>query len=429
MEPSPSWLRDLRRLLGDRVVDDPDVVDRYAVDWTGRFRGEPACVVRPATVDDVLAVMRFSAEDAFPVVPQGGNTGLVGATQAPAGSVILNLESLRGVRDVDGPSLVASAGTTIADVGSLARAGGYGFGLDMASRHSATVGGAFNTNAGGLYACRFGRMADQVTGLEAVLADGTVLSTIEGSARAIAGTDPTPLFAGSEGTLAVVTAIRVALHSPLGPTVVVLAGFDDFGSILDLLAAASPLLAAEVFGRPELELVARRTGRQPPLPWRRWYLLAEVEQEQAAHVAFPPDALVGSDLWEYRDRITECLASTGVVHKHDVVVPRDRLPILVESLTAALAPHRLFVFGHVLMDDFHLNVAPPTPEEVVSDTVDGIVYSAVEDVGGAIAGEHGVGRLKRDRHLASLPATMVRLARALKEALDPDGRLNPGVGV
>ncbi len=412
------------------MVDDPDVVARYAVDWTGRFRGQPACVVRPVSVDEVVSVMELSAEAGFDVVPQGGNTGLVAATQAPPDTVILNLESLSGIRrDEDEGAIVAAAGTTISSVVQHARARGFEFGLDMASRDSATVGGAFCTNAGGLYACRFGRMADQVTGVEAVLADGTVLSDLEVPRRSAAGIDPVGFLAGSEGGLAVVTALRVSVHPPIGATVVCLSGFDDFDGVLAMLAAAPPLLAAEVFGQREMELVASHAGLPSPLRPCRWYLLVEVEEAQAADLRPPADSVVGERLWAYRDRITESLGSTGVVHKHDVVVPRRHLAELVEQLESAIEPHRLFVFGHVLMDDFHINVAPLSPEGNVPDSVDDVVYSAVEANGGVVAGEHGVGRLKRERYRASLGPIRLRLAGALKHAFDPDGRLNPGVGV
>ncbi|MFO7294173.1 MAG: FAD-binding oxidoreductase [Actinomycetes bacterium] len=428
MSDSPSWLSDLRRALGGRVVDDPDIVARYAVDWTGRFRGRPACVVRPASVEEVVALMRLSAEAGFGLVPQGGNTGLVGATQAPAGTVILNLEALRGITDDDG-AVVAAAGTTIAEVARHARERGHEFGLDMASRDSATVGGAFATNAGGLYACRFGRMADQVTGVEAVLADGTVVSTLEGPHRSVAGVDPARLLAGSEGGLAVVTALRLRLHPPIGPTVTCLSGFADFDALVDTLAQSPPVLAAEVFGHPEMEIVTSHAGLPAPLARSRWYLLVELEERHAADFRPPPNAVVGDGLWEYRDRITESFGTTGVVHKHDIVVPRRRLPDLVERLGEAVEPNRLFVFGHVLMDDFHVNIAPPDPAEVVPEAIDDVVFSAVEELGGVVAGEHGIGRLKRERYLARLDPVSRRLAEALKRAVDPDGRLNPGVGV
>lgn len=409
------------------MVDDPDVIARYAIDWTGRFRGDPVCVARPASVDEVVAVMELSAQGAFGVVPQGGNTGLVGATQAPPGSVILNLESLTGIVEDDG-CVVVSAGETIAAVAGHARRLGFEFGLDLASRDSATVGGAFSTNAAGLYACHYGRMADQVTGVEAVLPDGTVVSTLDGP-RSAAGLDPVGLLAGSEGGLAVVTALRLVLHPPTGETVVCLSGFDEFDGALDMLGTAPPLLAAEVFGFAEMQLVTEHAGLPWPLRPCRWYLLVELEERHAPDLRPPDDSVVGGALWEYRDRITESLGSTGVVHKHDVIVPRRRLPWLIEQLRPAIHPHRLFVFGHILMDDFHVNVAPASPDDRVPDTLDDVVYSAVEESGGVVAGEHGVGRIKRERYRASLDPIRLRMAEALKEAFDPVGRLNPGVGV
>ena len=165
---------DLERHLGPRsVVADPDVVHGYAIDWSSRFQGSPACVVRARSRDEVVTVLERSASLGFPVVAQGGNTGLVGATMAPSGSVILNLSGLTGIVEEDDSSLVAGAGSTIASVQNAASRLGMVFGLDLASRDSATVGGAFNTNAGGIYGSYWGRMRDQVIGVEAVMADGT----------------------------------------------------------------------------------------------------------------------------------------------------------------------------------------------------------------------------------------------------------------
>lgn len=412
--------------MGDAVIDDPDIMEGFGVDWTGRFRGSPAAVVRAEHTEDVVAVMELSARVGFDVVAQGGNTGLVGGTSAPEGSVILSLRGLDRITGDD--SLVAGAGATISAVQDAAAHRNMVFGLDMASRDSATVGGALATNAAGLLACRWGRMQRQVTGIEAVLWDGTVLTTLERDTCPGAGTDPVGLLAGSEGTLAVLTAARLQLHAPLGPTVVVLSGFERLSSVLQFLSAAPPLIGAEVFRREELEVVTAHTGMAAPMGPSPWYLLVEAEERHASDLALPDEAVAGRDLWLYRDRITESLATLGVIHKYDVVAPPTRVEGLVSSLTEQLAPQRLFVMGHVLMADFHLNVAPADPGGRVPEGVDEVIYSAVEEAGGRPAGEHGIGRAKAERSRARLSPGHRRVLDELKRALDPHGRLNPGVG-
>lgn len=421
-----SWVGDLRARLGDAVVDDPEVVEGYALDWTGRFRGSPEALIRAGDTDDVVAVMELSARVGFDVVPQGGNTGLVGGTVAPEGSVIL---SLRGLDRITGDhAVVAGAGATISAVQDAAAQRQMVFGLDMASRDSATVGGALATNAAGLFACHWGRMQQQVMGVEAVLWDGTVLTTLDRYASTGAGTDPVDLLAGSEGTLAVLTAARLQFHSPLGPTVVVLSGFASLSDVLEFLAGAPPLIGAEVFRQEELEVVTAHTGMAAPTDPAPWYLLVEAEERHAPDLSLPDEAVAGRDLWLYRDRITESLATLGVMHKYDVVLPPANVEGLVSSLTEVLAPQSLFVIGHVLMADFHLNVAPPDPGRRVPEEVDDLVYSAVEAAGGQAAGEHGIGRAKAERSRAALSSGHRRVVDELKRAFDPHGRLNPGTG-
>jgi FAD/FMN-containing dehydrogenase len=424
-----SWIGDLKRRFGSALVDDPDVVHGYARDWTGRFQGTPAAVVRVRNIDDVVTTMEMSARIGFGLVPQGGNTGLVGATMAPEESVILNLRGLDRLSVTDDPhSVLAGAGTTIASAQEAAAERGLVFGLDMGSRDSATVGGAVATNAGGLFASHWGRMQRQVTGLEAVLADGTVITTLDGATSTGAGIDPVHLLCGSEGTLAVITTARLLLHQPLGPTVVVLAGFDSLAELLYFLDGAPPLIGAEVFRDEEMRVVLDHRTMAPPMADHPWYVLVEAAERHADDMEVPDEAVAGRDLWLYRDRITESLATLGVVHKFDVVVPPRRMEGLVSDLSVELSPHRLFVFGHVLVADFHLNVAPTTPQDTVPEGVDDIIYAAVEGAGGQVAGEHGIGRVKADRTRAGLSPGHRRVVDGLKRTFDPDGRLNPGVG-
>lgn len=421
---------DLERHLDVRcIVSDPEVVTGFAVDWTRRFRGSPACVVRAHSRDDVVTLMERSAALGFPVVAQGGNTGLVGATMAPPGSVILNLGSLSAVvDDGDGSSLVAGAGATVASVQEAAARRGRVFGLDLASRDSATVGGAFATNAGGIYASYWGRMQDQVIGVEAVMADGQVQSTIDVADSSPSAADLVDVLAGSEGALAVVTALRLRLREPLGQTTVVLAGFDSI-EVAGQAAVGTPgLIAAELFGQAEMDLVIEHNGLARPMEPHPWYLLVELESGSIEGMDFGGEAVVGPSLWSYRERITESIATLGVIHKLDVVVPPSRLGALHMDLSERLTPNRLFVFGHLLQSNIHLNVAPADPAATVADDIDQVVLDAVEAAGGDAAGEHGVGRAKAARVRNSMPDGLRDIADGVKRAFDPDNRLNPGVG-
>lgn len=424
-----SVVADLERHLAPRsIVTDPDVVHGYAIDWSSRFHGSPACVVRAHTRDEVVTVMERSAALGFPVVAQGGNTGLVGATMAPRGSVILNLSGLTSIVEEDDASLVAEAGSTIASVQSAASRLGMVFGLDLASRDSASVGGAFNTNAGGIYASYWGRMRDQVIGVEAVMADGTVVSSIEGDAEAGWGVDPVDVLAGSEGTLAVVTALRLRLRAPVTETTVVLAGFDSVEAAARLVAGLPGVMAGELLGEIEMATVVERGGLARPMAPRPWYLLIEVESGSVDVLELDDDAVVGSSLWSYRQGISESIEGLGIPHKFDVVVPPERLEDLHAGLMQRLAPNRVFMFGHLLRSNAHFNVVPPHPEATVPEEVDRLVLDAVEEAGGSAAGEQGVGRAKAEWVRASLPPGRRDLIDALKRALDPDGRLNPGAG-
>lgn len=424
-----SVVADLERHLDPRsVVADPDVVHGYAIDWSSRFQGSPACVVRARSRDEVVTVLERSAALGFPVVAQGGNTGLVGATMAPRGSVILNLSGLTSIVEQGDASLVAEAGSTIASVQNAASRLGMVFGLDLASRDSATVGGAFNTNAGGIYASYWGRMRDQVIGVEAVMADGTVVSTIECDTEAGWGADPVDVLAGSEGTLAVVTALRLRLRTPVTDTIVVLAGFDSVEAAAQMAAGVPGVMAGELFGETEMATVVERGGLARPMTPHPWYLLIEVESDSVAFLEFDNDAVVGSSLWSYRQGISESIDGLGIPHKFDVVVPPERLEDLHADLSRRLAPNRVFMFGHLLRSNAHFNVVPPHLEATVPEEVDHLVLDAVEDAGGSAAGEQGVGRAKAERVRAALPPGRRELIDALKRALDPDGRLNPSVG-
>ena len=441
----------LQAIVGlDHVLVDADVKASYETDWTGRFTGRATCVVRPGTTEQVAAVLRLCTETGAKVVVQGGNTGLVGGATPTGAEVLLSLTRLTdlGAVDVASAQVTAGAGVTLAALQAHARASELDFGVDLAARESATVGGLVATNAGGIRVLRYGSMRAQIVGIEAVLADGSVLSRMAGLAKDGTGYDLAGLIAGSEGTLAVVTAVRLKLWPRLRARAVALLAMDSTEAAVALLptlrASLPSLSAAELFFQEGLALVCAHGGLPAPFPVEHGaYLLLECADrtdpldQLAAAVSEAPglvDATVATDaagqrsLWAYRESHTESISAEGVPVKLDVSVPTASLPLLVERLAptiaAVCAQARPIVFGHVNEGNLHVNVLDTG---VLHEEVTDAVLRLVSSLDGSISSEHGVGRAKVPwLHLAR-SATEIAAMRAVKDALDPAGTLNPGV--
>ena len=432
----------LRAIVGtDHVLVDADLRASYETDWTGRFTGRAAAVVRPADTAGVAAVVRACADHDAPVVPQGGNTGLVGGSvPTPAGDeVVVSLTRLDDLDPVDelAAEVTVGAGVALADLQAHATRAGLRFAVDLAARDSATIGGMVATNAGGVHAFRHGSMRDQVVGLEAVLADGRVVSRLPGLRKDNTGYDLTRLLAGSEGTLAVVTRVRVRLLPARSDRVVALAGLPDTAAaqrlLLRLLATAPGLEAAELFHEEGVRLVCAHASLPHPLGGRAHgaYVLVEcgtADELAAAFADLDADATaVGDQLWAYRERHTEAINAAGPQppHKLDVTVPLGRLAELETSVRAAVGDRAdVYLFGHLGDGNVHVNLVGPDPDD---ERLDDEVLEIVVGLGGSISAEHGIGRAKR-RWLTRVrgPAD-VDAMRAIKRALDPAGLLNPGV--
>jgi FAD/FMN-containing dehydrogenase len=442
----------LREIVGDRhCLTDAALRASYETDWTRRFSGSAFAVVRPGSTDEVAAVLAACALARVGVVPQGGNTGLVGGSVPRGGEVVLSLLRLNAVGDVDADAgeVTAGAGATLASVQAAARSAGWEVGVDLGARDSATIGGMVATNAGGVNVLRHGPMRRQLLGFEAVLADGTILRRLPGMPKDNTGYDLGGLLAGSEGTLAVITQLRLRLVPRLSHRAVAVAGFADAASAV---AAAARLrrelgsvLALELFTDPGMELVMRHAAVAAPFSARRpVYLLVEVGSDEAD----PTDGLVATletldlgdaaavatdpggrhRLWQLRERHTEAVNAEGVPHKLDVSVPLGRYAEMVERapmVVAAVAPNaRTIVYGHVGDGNVHVNVLGPASED---EAVDDAVLELVLELGGSVSAEHGIGVAKvawlvRDRGAAAVSAM-----RAIKDAWDPQGILNPGV--
>jgi FAD/FMN-containing dehydrogenase len=456
--------RALAEVVGERhVLADPDLRAGYEVDWTRRFRGEAALVVRPGDAAEVAAVLRRCAEAGAAIVPQGGNSGLVGGAvplaprdavapgggERSRGEVVLSLARLAEIEEVDARAarLVAGAGVTLAALHAAAAGQRLAFGVDFAARELATVGGMIATNAGGPRVLRHGRMAAQLAGVEAALADGSLLRRMGAVEQDATGYDLTRLLCGSEGTLAVIVRARLRLIARPTRRVAALVAFASIEQAVEAVAAwrlaLAGLEAADVLfenglarvcahrrlARPfgaahAVYVLVECAGEADPLP----ALAAAIEDAAGVEGTVVADDTAGrARLWALREDVPEALGAAGVVHKLDVAVPPLRVPELVArvpEVVGRLAPGaEAFLIGHLAVGTLHVNVLGLAPDD---ERVEEAVLELVAELGGSIGAEHGIGQAKvRWLGLAREPAD-VRAMAALKRALDPDWRLNPG---
>lgn len=468
MTATAEWLSGLRSLLGaDAVLTEAGDTERYLADWTGRFRGEALAVVRPASTEEVAEVVRRCAAAGVAVVPQGGNTGLVGGGVPASGDqarvcIVLCLERMRAVRDLDpvADTLTVEAGVVLADLHDAVAEVDRLFPVSLGSQGSCTVGGIVSTNAGGTSVLRYGMTRELVLGLEVVLPDGRVWDGLRALRKDNTGYDLKQLFVGAEGTLGVVTAALLRMVPATPRRATALLALSSVGTATDLLpvlraAAGEQLTTWELFNRASLDLVlAHLPGARDPFrePYE-WYALVEVagggdevdaRLEAALSAAVEgggvPDVVVAGSpaqregLWLLREGISEAQRVEGVAVKHDVSVPIASLAELVarleERVPGVLPGVRLITYGHVGDGNLHYNLSAPAavPDSLLpaSGQLTAAVYEVVADLGGSISAEHGLGVLKRDAAAELTPAVELDLMRAVKAALDPAGLMNPG---
>jgi FAD/FMN-containing dehydrogenase len=430
------------------VLVAPDVRASYETDWTGRFHGTARCVVRPASTTEVAEVLRVCAAHAANVVVQGGNTGLVGGAVPSQGEVVLSTTRLRWIGDVDpiAAQVTVGAGVPLSAVQQHVRRLGLDVAVDLAPRDSATVGGLVATNAGGERVLRYGTMRRSVAGLSVVFADGTVASRLSGLPKDNTGYDLVGLLTGSEGTLGVITEVRLQLVPVLRSRTVALLALSGVTDALSAMAViksrVSILEAAELFFADGLALVCDRLGLPRPVPGgHEAYLLVETaDREDASAPLFaalgniPAEIVVAEDpvarqrLWRYREAHAEAISAVGIPIKLDVVVPLAALTEFVAQVpslvTKACSAARTVIFGHLNEGNLHVNVLGAGGAE---PAVESAVLEYVAALGGSISGEHGIGRAKAAYLSLSRTKEEITAMRAIKRALDPTGLLNPGV--
>jgi FAD/FMN-containing dehydrogenase len=431
----PDILGRLAAIAGEKhVIAGASGMEGFLREPRGRFHGKALCVVEPSSTQEVADILKCCNEFGVPVVPQGGNTGLVGG-QVPVGNgqeIILSLRRLQALReiDLDTSTMTVEAGMILAQAKEEAGRAGRLFPLTLGSEGSCTIGGNIATNAGGTNVIAYGSARDLVLGLEVVLADGRILSDLSKLRKNNTGFDLTHLFAGSEGTLGVITA-----------------------AVLKLFPKPN---AVELLPRVGLDLVHTHFGAREVLPAKYpWYVLLELSSQHAARLAerlralletasekhLIEDAAIASsleqrnDFWKLRELLPEAQTREGASIKHDISVPIAAIPAFLEqvfrAVTAAIPGARLVAFGHVGDGNIHCNVSQPAgadPNEFLArwDELNAIVHGLVIAHCGSISAEHGIGQLKRDLLPKVKDKTAMEVMRAIKKTLDPKGILNPG---
>ena len=423
----------------------------YLTDWRRQYSAPAECVVRPATTEEVSRVVALCAAEGAAVVPQGGNTGLVGGA-VPTGKrreVLLSLGRLNRIRSLDAlnDTITVEAGCVLAAVQSAAAAAGRLFPLSLAAEGSCQIGGNLSTNAGGVNVLRYGNAREQVLGLEVVLPDGRVWDGLRGLRKDNTGYDLKQLFLGAEGTLGVITAAVLRLYPRPTASATAWVALATPRAAIELLAELRERLgdrisAFELVSRTCLEAVLSHVRElRDPFPGAHpWFVLVELGdsgapqelRERVEQALGEREAVLAQSgeqaraLWRIRESIPEAQFANV---KHDISVPISRIPEFVEHadarLRAAFDRTDIYCFGHVGDGNLHYNIGPPQLLEK-RDAVNAIVYDAVARFGGSISAEHGLGQLKREAIRSRKPALELELMRAVKSALDPQGLMNPG---
>jgi FAD/FMN-containing dehydrogenase len=459
---SQGWGEELRAIVGAANVLDSGDLTGWELDWRKRFRGRARAVVRPGSTAEVAAVVRVCAAHRIPIVPQGGNTGLVDGSGT---QLLLSLARMNRVRQIDAANLTMTvdAGCVLQQLQEAAAAQGLLFPLSLAAEGSCTIGGNLGTNAGGTQVLRYGNARELCLGLEVVTAAGEVWSGLTGLRKDNTGYDLRHLFIGSEGTLGVITGATLKLYPAPAASCTALAACGSLEDAISLLQLAQSRLGAALTGFEAMERYSLDLVRQhfpqlvqplPPQPWTVLMEQSDSESEAHAQALFESlletaleqglisDAAVASSLeqskamWHLRESIPMAQAMEGQNIKHDVALPISALGAFVAHTDAALRRRfpgvRLVNFGHLGDGNLHYNVQAPEGIDAQAylegfeHEVNTLVFDAVAEFGGSFSAEHGIGALKRDELALRKSPVALGLMRAIKQALDPLGLMNPG---
>lgn len=467
--PDATLIARLLDLLGPQgCVTDDDLIAPWLTDWRGRYSGTSIALLAPATTDEVAAIVRLAAEACVALVPQGGNTGTVAGATPPAdgSALLLSMRRMNRIRTASATdnAIIAEAGVILSDLHAAAAAIGRRFPLSLAAKGSATVGGLVSTNAGGTQVLRFGPMRSLVLGLEAVLPDGALFQGLATLRKDNRGYDLRQLLTGAEGTLGIITAAALRLVPAAGPRAVAWVGLDSPAKALDLLRrleerSPESIESFELIPADALTLVLEKIpGTRAPLASpSAWNVLIEAvgNRDDAPPASLLEAALTDAmgnglvldatiaaseaqaeALWALRESISEAEKRDGPSLKHDISVPVSAMPTFLEEegprIEARFPGSRIIAFGHLGDGNIHFNLLPPADADRESwiaahgREATAMVHDLVAAAGGSLSAEHGIGQAKLAEFARLGDPVRLATLRAIKQALDPLGIMNPG---
>ena len=455
-----------QRLGPKGVITDPREIEPWVTDWRGRVHGSAPAILAPASVDEVAQIVRLAAEHRVPLVPQGGNTGMAAGATPPAdgSALLLSMRRMNRIRSISSENrlAVAEAGVILAVLHEAAHEAGMRFPLTLGARGSCTIGGLASTNAGGTQVLKFGTMRSLVAGIEAVLPDGSVHEGLSGLKKDNRGYSLDQLLIGAEGTLGVVTAVALRLVPAIAARAVAWAGVESPARALDLLrfleARTGSVEGFELVPKDSLDLVLRHipNTRSPLGGQFGWHVLVEATTSDAeTNIADELERLLTAALqqgiigdavlsasdaqaeafWHIRDSISEAERAEGQTVAHDISVPVADMPSFILDASAKVEQAFPGVvasgFGHLGDGNIHFHVragghSAPDWYETEGEKITHMVDDLVTEAGGSISAEHGIGQLKRSEFARLAPPGRIHALRAIKQALDPLGIMNPG---
>lgn len=451
----------------EHALTDPQIQTPYLTEWRGIYTGVSPLILRPGSVEEVAAILKIANAHRVPVVPQAGNTGLVGGQtpHATNSEIVVTIERMRRVRNVDpdGNTMTVDAGLTLAECQAAAADADRLFPLSLPSEGSCRIGGNIATNAGGVGVLAYGNTRQLIMGIEAVLPDGRVLSDLNTLKKNNTGLDLRNLFIGSEGTLGIVTGAVLKLFPLPAEKATAMVALERLETAIDLLAhmqkrAGGAVTAFEFIPRNVAEMVFRHIpgARDPFTTAHPWYVLTEFsgmkadgtttelmeavlmeasEQEMLLDAVIAGSVQQAKELWTIREGISEAQKHEGVSIKHDISVPVSKIPEFLEKATSrileACPTARPVPLGHFGDGNVHYNVAQPL--DMNGDTFRrytkafaDITYDVVGELGGSVSAEHGIGRMKREALRETKDPVALDLMLSIKDLIDPNGIMNPG---
>jgi len=467
MNAVQQMIDDVRARFGPKVViTDRSDVEPWLTDWRGRFHGAAEAILAPSSTDEVAEIVRLAAEHRVPLVPQGGNTGMVGGATPPedGSALVLSLRRMNRIPSIDSENriAIAEAGVILAILHEAAHEIGMRFPLTLGARGSCTVGGLTSTNAGGTQVLKFGTMRALIAGVEAVLPDGSVHDGLSGLKKDNRGYSLDQLLIGAEGTLGVVTAVALRLVPAVASRAVAWVGVDSPAKALELLrfleARTNSVEGFELVPEDSLQLVLKHVpGSRAPLTGeRRWHALIEattadpetsineelqtllgaaLQQRIIADAVLAASESQAEAFWKIRDSISEAERAEGQTLAHDISVPVADMPRFIVEASAEV--ERAFPgviasgFGHLGDGNIHFHVraashSAPDWYESEGARITRFVDDLVTAAGGSISAEHGIGQMKIGELERLGPPAKLHALRAIKHALDPLGIMNPG---